>query len=551
MSSKLKLLPIGGIGNVTKNMYVYEYEDQILIVDCGIGFPEAAMLGVDVLIPDVTYLQENLEKIVGMIVTHGHDDHIAGLPYILPQLNADFPIYGSPLTIGMAKDRVKEFALEPNFQIFPENKDLVLGHFTITPIKMTHSVPDTRHLVIKTPAATVYHGSDFKFDLNPVDGVIPDFQGIAKAGMQGIDLLLSDSLNAENQEFSASESTLTDLFEREIRGVAGKFIVTVMSSNLHRIQQIINVAAAHSRNVAFVGRSIEQNVKTAAELGYIKLPKHIINKRDINKQPSKNLCVIIAGSQGQEGSSLTRAALGEHDLIKINPEDKVVFASEPIPGNEHNVYATIDTIGRTGADVTYSDIDPSVHVSGHSSAVEQKLLIALTTPKTVAPIGGTYHHMVQYRQLARSMGYKDNKILLLNNGEILEIDHQTTKIAGTIELKNVMVDGLGIGDVGTVILRDRQKMADDGVLIVIVPIEEQTSQVRGEIEVISRGFVFMKESAELLESIKDETANCLVPFQGHVTDWQALRHKIEKTLEKYTYSTTQRQPLILPVIIEV
>lgn len=549
--SALKLLPIGGIGNVTKNMYVYEYEGKILVVDCGIGFPDASMLGVDVLIPDVSYLMDKRDQIVAMLLTHGHDDHIAGLPYILPQLNIDFPIYGSTLTIGMARDRVKDFSIEPDFHVMPDTT-FNLGPFTITPIKMTHSVPDTRHFVIKTPGGTIYHGSDFKFDLSPVDGVIPDFQGIAKAGMDGVDVLLSDSLNAENNEFSTSESSLTDLFEREIRGVAGKFIVTIMSSNIHRIQQIYDVSIAHNRKVAFVGRSIEQNVQTASDLGYLSISKkHIVNKREISKQPGKNVTVIIAGSQGQEGSSLTRAASGEHDFVHIFPDDKVVFASEPIPGNEGNVYAAIDTIGRSGATVTYSDIDPSVHVSGHSSAIEQKLLMALIKARTVVPIGGTFHHMIQYRQLARSMGYKDKNILLLENGQPLEVTRQETKVGEAIELKNVMVDGLGIGDVGTVVLRDRQRMAEDGVLIVIAPIEQQTSRISGEIEVISRGFVYMKESEELISQIREETEKAVQSFDGYVVDWQALRKKIEKSLEKFVFQATQRHPLILPVIIEV
>ena len=547
----LKIIPLGGIGNVTKNMYVYEYAGQILIVDCGFGFPDATMLGVDLLIPDVSYLLDKIDRIVGMVLTHAHDDHIAGLPYILPQLNAPIPIYGSPLTLGFARDRLKDFPITANFQELPATP-FQLGPFRIRPVFVTHSVPDARHLAITTPIGTVYHGSDFKFDLNPVDGRLPDFQAMAEIGKQGVLVLLSDSLNAEQSEFSDSESTLTDIFEREMRHTKGKCVITLMSSNIHRIQQAVNVAIANGRQVAFVGRSVEQNVKTAVALKFLTVPESVvINKKRINDYPPHKLCVIIAGSQGQVGSSLARAAEGEHSMVKILPEDRVVFASEPIPGNEQNVYSTIDTLSRTGAEVTYSDLDEAVHVSGHSSAIEQKLLMAILKPQHVIPIGGTYHHMIIYRQLARSLGYPDAKIHLLDNGQILEFAPDSVRVTGSIDLKNVMVDGLGIGDVGKIVLRDRQQMAADGIVIIVVPVHSQTGQVTGEVEVISRGFVFVKESKELMEQIKTETAACLQSHQGMVTDWQRIRKKISESLQTFLYETTQRRPMILPVVMEV
>lgn len=514
------------------------------------GFPDATMLGVDLLIPDVSFLQDKKEAIIGLVLTHAHDDHIAGLPYILPQLGSHFPIFGSRLTIGFAADRIKEFGIAANFLEFPA-EPLSLGPFTVTPIKVTHSVPDARHLVIQTPAGIIYHGSDFKFDLNPVDGVRPDFQAMAKVGSQGVLALLSDCLNAEVTEFSASESTLKEMFFREMRGIRGKCVVTVMSSNIHRIQQVVEASMAYNRKVAFIGRSIENNVETATRLGFIKLPpEHLLHKRDLKNVHPKHLTVVIAGSQGQIGSSLSRAAEGEHKLVKINQDDKVIFASEAIPGNEQNVYATIDTLSKTGADVTYSDIDDTVHVSGHSSAIEQKLLMSLIQPKHVIPIGGTYHHMIQYRKLARSMGYSDDRIHLLDNGQVLKFENSKAWVNETLDLKNVMVDGLGVGDVGHIVLRDRARMKTDGVVVIIVPVEQQTGQVRGEIEVISRGFVYMKESQDIVDSIKTETINCLTRH-GVVTDWQNIRKKIENSVQNKLYELTERQPLILPVVMEV
>lgn len=546
----LALIPLGGIGNVTKNMYVYAYQDQYLIVDCGMGFPDATMLGVDLLIPDVTFLKEKTSAIVGMVLSHAHDDHIAGLPYILPQLQTQFPIYGSPLTLGFAADRIREFGIQADFRPLPDTP-LQLGPFTIDHIRVTHSVPDARHLVISTPAATIYHGTDFKIDLNPVDGVRPDLQKIARLGERGVSALLSDCLNAEVDEFSASESTLKEMFLREMRGVPGKVVITVMSSNLHRIQQVIEAAKSYNRRVSFVGRSIENNIATASRLGFIKLPKdHILDKREIQHAHPKQVCIVIAGSQGQAGSSLTRAAEGEHKQVTINPEDKVIFASEPIPGNEQNVYAAIDALSKTGADVHYSDIDDSVHVSGHSSSIEQKLLISLVQPKHLVPIGGTYHHMIEYRQNARSMGYKNDHIHLLDNGQIMHFNRDQAWLGETIELKNIMVDGLGVGDVGHIVLRDRARMKSDGIVVIIVPVEQQSGQVRGEIEIISRGFVYMKESQDIVDAIKEVTVACLTR-KGVVTDWQNIRKKIETVVSKKLYDLTERQPLILPVVMEV
>lgn len=549
--TKLRLIPLGGMGNVTKNMYLYEYEDKILIVDCGIGFPDATMLGIDLLIPDVSYLQDKKDRIVGMVLTHGHDDHIGGLPYILPMIGSDFPIYGSPLTLGFAQDRLSDFEVTANFMELPQG-ELKIGPFSIENLYVTHSVPDARHIAVTTPdGVTVYHGTDFKFDLNPVDGRLSEMQKIALIGSRGVDVLLSDSLNSEIDNFSRSESTLTDTFEREIRGIPGKFIVTVMSSNIHRIQQIINVASGHNRKVAFIGRSIEQNVKTAVKMGMLKLPKGVINKRQIEQLPPNQVTVIIAGSQGQSGSSLARAATGEHNLIKIKPEDKVLFASEAIPGNEQNVYGTIDSLSRTGADVTYPDLDESVHVSGHSSSIEQKILISLTQPKHLIPIGGTFHHMIEYRKNCREMGYKDKNIHLLDNGQVVEIGKDRVAVAEQLDLKNVMVDGLGIGDIGTIVLRDRQRMSADGIVVILVPIEQQTGQVEGEIEIISRGFVYMKESSELIDKTKLAVKEMLQKHKDVVTNWQEVRKRIETGVERLLYEETERRPLLLTVVIEV
>lgn len=545
----LRIIPLGGMGTVTKNMYVYEQGQDILVVDCGIGFPDPTMLGVDLLIPDTTYLEARRDRIVGMLLTHAHDDHIAGLPYILPKLG-NIPIFASKLTKGFAEDRLRESFVSPNITEI-DNDPFPVGPFTIDPIRVTHSVPDARHFAITTAEGVIYHGSDYKFDPQPLDGIVSDLDKITRLGEQGITCLLSDSLRSEKAGHSRSESLLAETFAREMQDTTGKFIITIMSSNVHRIQQAIDVAVKHNRRLAFIGRSVEENVKTATRLGFLQLPTTaVINKRQIKKCKPQELAIIIAGSQGQEGSSLVRASQGEHKFVTITPEDKVVFSADPIPGNENAVYGMIDELSRLGTDVVYTDISDDLHVSGHAYQDEINQLIALTKPQYLIPIGGTFRHMVQYRKLARKLGYRDQQVLLLENGEVVTLSAGQAEVTETIPLRNVMVDGLGIGDVGTVVLRDRQTMAADGIVVVVVPVEQQTGTVRGKVEIISRGFVFMRQSQGLVQEIETEVHHTL-KRHGFVSDWTSIRKKIESHLEIFLYQKTQRRPLVLTVVMEV
>lgn len=550
MNEKLRIIPLGGMGNVTKNMFAYETPDEILIVDCGIGFPDYTMLGVDLLLPDISYLLERKEKIVGMLLTHGHDDHIAGLPYLFPQL-PNIPVYASRLTAGFALDRCRESEAQPDITEINVNP-FTVGQFTITPIPITHSVPDGRHFVIKSPYGTAYHGSDFKFDDNPVDGRLTDYEAIRKAGEEGIDLLLSDSLRSERPGHSLSESLLRETFEKEMRVCKGKCIITVMSSNIHRIQLAIDVANQMNRKIAFIGRSVEQNVKTAEKLGFIHLPPDIIHKRKIDKFDPREVCVIIAGSQGQVGSSLERASKNDHDLISIDQKDTVVFATEPIPGNEVYLYDTIDNIARIGAEIAYPDVrdDDTLHVSGHGSSEELIKLIALTKPKYLMPIGGAYRHMIQYQRLAQSLGYKKEQVFVLDNGDTLAVTRQGVFKDKKVKLKEVIVDGLGVGDVGYVVLSDRRVMAQSGIVVVVVLIDKKSGQLIGDPEIISRGFVYMKNAKKLIGQLSQKTKSILPTNIGQ-REWSGIKPVIEKNIQKLVYQETQRQPLILPVIREV
>lgn len=552
---KLKFIPLGGIGDVTKNMYVYEYtpekgEGEILIVDCGVGFPDSNMYGVDLVIPDCSYLQDKKNKIKGIVLTHGHEDHIAALPYIWPKLKV--PIFATPLTCALAKVRLEEAGVRAPVISWDRNKRLRLGNFfNVEFVHVTHSVPDSNHLIIRTPKGTFYHGSDFKFDWTPVDGDRTEVGKIIAASQEeGILCLASDCLGAIQEGYTLSEKAIEGEFEKAIRDCRGKFIVTTQSSNISRIQQAINVAVKHGREICLLGRSVKQNVEVAQKLDYISLPRlRFISEKDIAKVSAKSIALIVAGSQGQINSALYRLASGDNKFVSIKPHDMVVFSADPIPGNEEAVHNLIDTLVDQGAEVSYSEVLETLHVSGHGASHDLMFLIALTSPKFIIPIGGTKRHMYHYRLLAKNMGYTDREVLLLENGQVTEFIDGFPYLSKQIEVKNIMVDGLGIGDVGNVVLRDRRKMAEDGIVVVIIPLERISRKIAGEVDIISRGFVYMKESASLIRETKEEIFKTL--RRRKETDLNYTKKVVEDVVEKLLYRKTHRRPMVIVVLMGV
>lgn len=547
----LKIIPFGGVGNVTKNMYVYEYADEILVVDCGVGFPDEGMPGIDLVIPDVSYLLENKQKIKAFLVTHGHDDHIGAFPYIIKDF-LNIPIYGSRLVASFIEDKFKEIGLNKKVEILQKDQTLQFKFFRVDHVHVTHSIPDTLHYIIETPVGRVYHGSDFKIDYTPVDENPPELVKIARFGEKGIHLLLSDCLGAERPGATLSERVIEETFEHEIADCPGKFIVTTQSSNISRLKQAINVGLRNNRNIGIVGRSMEKNLEAAQNLKYLDLPSsRVVDLDDISKYPPQSLLLLVAGSQGQESSALTRIANDEHQNVKLKEGDVVVFSSEPIPGNENNVYNLIDTITKLGVRVSYSDVRDELHVSGHGSQNDLLLLMSLTKPKFLYPIGGTFRHMQQYSLLGRKMGYDPKQIILGENGRTVEVTPQNVRLDKKIDFRNIMIDGLGVGDIGNVVLRDRKQMSADGIVVVIVPYDENSGQIVGDPDVISRGFVYMKESEELIEEAKNVIKSTLKNHQGKSRELHFFRRTIEDSLKKFFFKKTKRNPLVIAVLLEV
>ena len=547
----LRIISLGGFGKVTSNMFVYEYEDDILLVDCGIGFPTEDMLGVDLLIPDVSYLKSRLSNIRGLVLTHGHEDHTGALPYILPQLKV--PVYASKLTAHLVMDKLAEYEGIPHqVNILSPGQPLQLGKFTIESVRVSHSIPDATNLIIQTPVGTVYHGSDFKFDFSPVDGILPDIGRIAVAGNAGVQLLLSDCLGSERKGHTPSEKTLDEMFEREISRCSGKFIVTTMGSNISRFRQAIDAAVRHGRRVAILGRSIKRNLTVAQKLGYLKIPPGVfIEPKQARRLPPQNVCLLVAGSQGQAGSAMERLATGEHQEATVNLGDKVVFSSDYIPGTESATQALIDALSRLGATVIYSNITDDLHVSGHGSQQDLLLMMALTKPKYIVPIGGTFRHMVQYSHLAQTMGFSPSQIFLPEHNQSLEVYSDRVKLGPVVEVKNVMVDGLGVGDVGNVVLRDRQVLAEEGVVVAVIEVDQSNLGKVINADLISRGFVFAKENASLLIQGAAEVKKAIARREGRLESERHIREIVADSLEHFFYDRTHRRPMILPVVIEV
>ncbi len=548
--NNLSFIPLGGIGDVTKNMYLYEYNDQILIVDCGLGFADETMLGVDLLLPDISYLLKTKKRIIGMLLTHGHEDHIGALPFLLPQL-PDFPIFATPLTAAFANAKLKDFNAQKRVQTVNFNEqEKNLGSFKFSFIPVTHSVSDTSHIFIKTPVGNFYHGSDFKFDETPYDGKVSDLAKISKLSANGVLCLLSDCLGAEREGRTPSDIGLTGYFDREMKNCKGKFIVTTYSSNIARLNQIIEASLKNGRRVGFVGRSLIKNREVAGDLGYLNLKKDIEVEIDQLKNYEDNkLTLIVAGSQGQENSALTRIANGEHRDVKLQEEDVIVFSSDPIPGNETSVYELVDTLTRRGVKVIYSPVSKDFHVSGHGSLDELEQLIKLVRPKKLIPIGGQFRHMFAYRKLAEKLGYKKNDAFLLDDGQELLFSNGDVKYGRTIAVKNVYVDEMSGEELESFVLRDRQKLSEAGIVIILAEVDAGNGQLVGNADIIVRGFLY--DIKRLGVRLTQDLHKALNPRRARVTNWIYVRKLIGEVAERRIFKDLRRRPLVLPVVIEV
>jgi ribonuclease J len=550
MTTKISFLPLGGITDVTRNMYLYEYEDSILILDCGLGFPNETMVGVDLLLPDISYLLKTKKKIVGMVLTHGHEDHIGGLPYILPQLPS-FPIYGTALTAALSNEKLKEFGVNNKVTPVPFEDEVRIGPFDISFIRVTHSVPDTSNVFIKTPAGNFYHGSDFKFDITPYDGKKTDFAKISKLSSEGVICLMSDALGADRPGASSSELDLLPTMIEEMRSTKGKIILTTYSSNISRLNQAVFAAAQTGRKVCFIGRSLLKTKEIAQNMGYMKFDKSLeIEQERLRNFQDRNLLLLVAGSQGQEGSALSRLVNGDIRDVTLKSQDTVIFSSDIIPGNEVSVNSLIDEISKTGARVLYTDVSDEVHVSGHGRQYDLMLMMSLVRPQKVMPIGSTLRHSAAYKTLAIKMGFLDRDVLLLEDGQEVIFENGQVHYGQKVHIRNIFVDEVSGGEVESFVLRDREKISKEGIVVIMVELDSNTGQVMGTPNIITRGFS-TAETQELNSKLVSEIKQNLDKKKGRVTDWSYTRRFIGGITERFIQQKLHRRPLVLPVVMEV
>ena len=550
---KLKIIPIGGLDEIGKNLTAFEYGNEIIIVDCGMAFPDDDMPGVDMVINDISYLVKNRSKIQGVFLTHGHEDHIGGLPYFLKEINV--PVYGTRLTLGLVEHKLKEHNLLSSVKLVrtrPGNVIKASNNFTVEFITTNHSIADSVALAIKTPVGTVVHMGDFNIDSTPIVGDVIDLARLGELGKEGVLALMSDSTNVERPGYAMSERTVGQQFEKIFQNCNKRIIVATFASNVHRVQQIIDAAAKNKRKVAISGRSMENIVEISILLGYMKVPEGVlINLDNINKYKPNQVVIITTGSQGEPMSALTRMAFSDHRKVEVTKDDLIIISASPIPGNEKAVSNVINELFKIGAEVIYKSL-MDVHVSGHACQEELKLIMSIVKPKYFIPVHGEHRHLVLHKRLAEDMGIPCERSFVLSNGSVLEMDKTEAKITGNVQAGRVLVDGLGVGDVGNIVLRDRKHLSQDGLIIIVATIDSEKKEIVSRPDVISRGFVYVREAEQLIEGIKEISVDAITEtFSRRNMDWTMMKNSIKSSVTKYIYESTKRNPMILPIIEEI
>ncbi|MDS0524982.1 ribonuclease J [Clostridium sp. SHJSY1] len=550
--AKVKIIPLGGLSEIGKNLTAIEFKDDIVVIDCGLRFPDEDMFGIDVVIPDVSYLIKNKEKIRGIFLTHGHEDHIGALPYVLKQLNV--PVYGTKLTLGIVETKLKEHGLLGSTElIVVKPRDIIkLNIVSVEFIKTSHSIADSVAIAIHTPLGVILHTGDFKIDYTPIDGVLTDFARFAELGKKGVLVMLADSTNVERPGYTMSERVVGESFMKLFNKAEGRIIVATFASNVHRIQQIVDAAENHGRKVAVSGRSMENIVQVAMELGYLVMQEGtLIGIDQVSKYPNNKVVLITTGSQGEPMSALARMAASEHKKINVLEGDTVIISASPIPGNEKFVSRVINQLFKKGAEVIYESL-AEVHVSGHACQEELKLMQTLVKPRFFIPVHGEYRHLKQHAELACKVGLPNKNFVLAENGDVIEVTRNYIKKSGTVTSGQVFVDGLGVGDVGHIVLRDRKHLSQDGILTVVVTIERDTGSVIAGPDIISRGFVYVRESEGLMDESREIVKNVLRDCEErNITDWATLKANMRDGLREFLYEKTKRKPMILPIIMEI
>lgn len=549
---KLKVIPLGGLGEIGKNMTAIEYDDELIVIDCGIAFPDESMYGVDLIIPDITYLIENESKIKGIFITHGHEDHIGAIPFILKQIN--IPIYGTRLTIGLIETKLREHGLlaTTSLNIVKPREITQFNHLGVEYIRNTHSIADSCSLALHTPVGIIFHTGDFKVDLTPIDNEPMDFERISELAKEGILLLMSDSTNVERKGYTMSERAISETFTKLFEHATGRIIVATFASNIHRMQQIIDASSRYNRKVAFSGRSMENISSVATELGYLHIDdKQLVNINNINQVADDELTLIVTGSQGEPMGALARIAFSNHRHIKLKPNDLFIISASPIPGNDKLIGRVINELYRKGCNVIYKDLE-AVHVSGHACQEELKLILRLTHPKFFMPVHGEYRHLIHHKNLAEKVGIPKDNIRVLSTGQVLELTKHSAEINGRVRTGAIFVDGIGVGDVGNVVLRDRRMLAEGGMLIVVATIDKDSKTLISEPYIVTRGFVYVKESEDLMNEVKQITETEIETLLSNETnEILVMKNRIKKALERYLYEKTKRRPSIFPIIMEV